>query len=490
MKKAQRWFPLLSITWLLSAALAAAGDPAAPPGMSAKDFGPPWKVWFGVYGPDGTKMGAASAAFSQGSDPANPVYKLELSASITAITMERSQVLEFDGKPPFALRKGSAKFTQGAISKLVDLAGSAEGLEATITEGGKPRTKKIPGEYALGDALAAAHWLRQQERKPGEKFISRELDLLEIKVEEVTLTVRALKQTQSHAVKLAYYELGYDSSIHGDMGVVNTGRDGQPLTTKLAGQFDLRSEPEGLAKLAEYRSPFCLEILAKLDRPMGNLKAAGGAVLEATGEAAAKIPAGTRQAVAFNEQTNTTELKLGAAHSAPAKATPEEIQEHLKASPAYPIREAQVSTLAKQAVGDAKTEQEKVERLVVFVAGFLSDRYSPSAVSVAEIISSKKGDCGQRALLFTTLARAAGLAAREVFGLVYQGDKLHAFGAHAWSEVVVDGIWTPVDPTLKEADASTARILLAPEEKGLGPAQALAGRLEFKLREVTPAKQP
>ena len=369
MKKAQRWFPLLSITWLLSAALAAAGDPAAPPGMSAKDFGPPWKVWYGVYGPDGTKMGAASAAFSQGSDPANPVYKLELSASITAITMERSQVLEFDGKPPFALRKGSAKFTQGAISKLVDLAGSAEGLEATITEGGKPRTKKIPGEYALGDALAAAHWLRQQERKPGEKFISRELDLLEIKVEEVTLTVRALKQTQSHAVQLAYYELGYDSSIHGDMGVVNTGRDGQPLTTKLAGQFDLRSEPEGLAKLAEYRSPFCLEILAKLDRPMGNLKAAGGAVLEATGEAAAKIPAGTRQAVAFNEQTNTTELKLGAAHSAPAKATPEEIQEHLKASPAYPIREAQVSTLAKQAVGDAKTEQEKVERLVVFCRG-------------------------------------------------------------------------------------------------------------------------
>jgi transglutaminase-like putative cysteine protease len=47
--------------------------------------------------------------------------------------------------------------------------------------------------------------------------------------------------------------------------------------------------------------------------------------------------------------------------------------------------------------------------------------------------------------LFNTLARAVGVPSREVAGLGYMGDDVMAFGGHVWNEVVLDGVWVPVD---------------------------------------------
>jgi transglutaminase-like putative cysteine protease len=45
------------------------------------------------------------------------------------------------------------------------------------------------------------------------------------------------------------------------------------------------------------------------------------------------------------------------------------------------------------------------------------------------------------------MARAMGIPCRTVGGLVYLGDEFQEFGLHVWNEVVIDGIWIPVDPT-------------------------------------------
>jgi len=43
------------------------------------------------------------------------------------------------------------------------------------------------------------------------------------------------------------------------------------------------------------------------------------------------------------------------------------------------------------------------------------------------------------------VARAVGVPVREVAGLAYMGDDVMAFGGHVWNEVVLDGVWVPVD---------------------------------------------
>jgi transglutaminase-like putative cysteine protease len=67
-------------------------------------------------------------------------------------------------------------------------------------------------------------------------------------------------------------------------------------------------------------------------------------------------------------------------------------------------------------------------------------------------------------MLFTTLARALSIPAREVSGLAYMGDEVRAFGGHAWCEVVLEGRWVPVDPTWGETSLSATHIRLSTQK--------------------------
>jgi hypothetical protein len=80
-----------------------------------------------------------------------------------------------------------------------------------------------------------------------------------------------------------------------------------------------------------------------------------------------------------------------------------------------------------------------------------------------EALDSKKGDCNEHAVLFTALARAAGLPARVAAGVVYLDG---AFYYHAWADVWL-GQWVAVDPVLQQfpADATHVKFIQGgPEE--------------------------
>ena len=46
----------------------------------------------------------------------------------------------------------------------------------------------------------------------------------------------------------------------------------------------------------------------------------------------------------------------------------------------------------------------------------------------------------------------------EVGGLLYMGDDTKAFGGHAWNEVVLNGVWVPIDATLNQIDLDAGHI--------------------------------
>ncbi len=79
------------------------------------------------------------------------------------------------------------------------------------------------------------------------------------------------------------------------------------------------------------------------------------------------------------------------------------------------------------------------------------------------VLALRRGDAAEHALLFTALARAAGLTARPVAGLVL--DASGAWRRHAWAEVW-DGGWVAVDPTFGTAPAGAAYLRLAAPSAG------------------------
>lgn len=82
-----------------------------------------------------------------------------------------------------------------------------------------------------------------------------------------------------------------------------------------------------------------------------------------------------------------------------------------------------------------------------------------SVPSALEVLEKRRGDCNEHTVLFTALARAAGIPSRIAIGLVWS-ETLDGFYYHAWPEVYV-GEWTAMDPTLGQplADATHVKIL-------------------------------
>jgi hypothetical protein len=106
--------------------------------------------------------------------------------------------------------------------------------------------------------------------------------------------------------------------------------------------------------------------------------------------------------------------------------------------------------------------------------------YSAEPLSVLDILAVRQGDCTEHSLLFSTLARAVGIPAREVGGLMYLGDEIriagsYGFGGHAWNEVVLDGIWVPVDPTWGQTEVDATHIRQAADGSNQAASLALGG---------------
>jgi hypothetical protein len=94
------------------------------------------------------------------------------------------------------------------------------------------------------------------------------------------------------------------------------------------------------------------------------------------------------------------------------------------------------------------------ERLARWVADSVALAPDDGLPSATQVLRSRAGDSEQHTQLFVALARAAGVPARGVVGLLVRNGTLHY---HAWAEVFLQR-WIPVDPTLGELPASAAHV--------------------------------
>ncbi len=77
-----------------------------------------------------------------------------------------------------------------------------------------------------------------------------------------------------------------------------------------------------------------------------------------------------------------------------------------------------------------------------------------SIPNALEVLRTKKGDCNEHTVLFNAFARAAGIPAKTVVGVVYLRG---AFYYHAWSEVWL-GEWVSLDSVLNQFPADVTHV--------------------------------
>jgi len=150
-----------------------------------------------------------------------------------------------------------------------------------------------------------------------------------------------------------------------------------------------------------------------------------------------------------------------------------------------------IGAASDEAVAGAADAMAAVDNLLDWVSREMTPSMTRSFPSALEVLDKKRGACTEHAVLFVALARAAGIPARPVSGVVYSNEMmLEGFYYHAWAEVYLAGpegvgAWVAVDPTFHQvpADATHVRLIEGGRDQ-MRRIGAVMGKLRVEVEEV------
>jgi hypothetical protein len=142
--------------------------------------------------------------------------------------------------------------------------------------------------------------------------------------------------------------------------------------------------------------------------------------------------------------------------------------------------DAKIAAVAREIVQGKTDALEAVRALSAWVSKNVEGTALAETLTGPEVLACRKGKCSEFAILFASLARAAGIPTRIVLG-----DRLipGQWGGHMWNEVYV-GRWIPVDAGVNEVGWSSALLKFcdADSVEAVGPLRfALPASLEVRI---------
>lgn len=112
-----------------------------------------------------------------------------------------------------------------------------------------------------------------------------------------------------------------------------------------------------------------------------------------------------------------------------------------------PVNDKMITDVVGSIVGREKNPYFKVQKLYEYLLRRLDYVESPQSQTVLESLDARKADAYDYAVLFTAMARNAGVPSRPVAGFLVYGNKQTV--NHWWSEFYINGMgWIPVDPAM------------------------------------------
>lgn len=477
---------------LISAVLLLSFDPAARaqekfyrPDLTAKYLESSFKTdWYGVY-LQNKKIGFVRGERKRqdGKIVEEQIMSLKLVSFNKKVEIWSKQTLVFQGTAPYRMLSATLIESAAGMDKKTTFTWrSGLDYDSVHEVAGQKRTELIEGiDYTLADASGTEVWV-QQNPKIGDTIRSRNFDPSDSKMDVHVSKILSSKESLAGGVKVRFYEVETEAKLHEIKSISRYDDQGNTLSAVIA-VFELRREKEEQAKDTEYSQDLFVLGMVKIDKAIGHTTQLRELVVAVDGKEGAAFEDGPRQSV--EDTGNGTRLiRIGKQHGKVQKATAAEIKEALAATNNYPIAHAKIKGLADKVTAGAKSDEEKVAKIVAFVHDYVTPYLSASAPNIYDLLEQKKGDCKSYALMFNNLARAAGVPAREVAGLLYTGDDQKAFGGHAWNEVVLNGVWVPVDASLGETEVDAGHVCFGPDHKATSKLLTSLGKLSFRLVEV------
>jgi hypothetical protein len=146
------------------------------------------------------------------------------------------------------------------------------------------------------------------------------------------------------------------------------------------------------------------------------------------------------------------ELKQVSVHTIPIKEA--RLQSDLQPTPFLQSDHPSIRALSAQILQGEANALRAAVKIKDWVYKEIAKEATVSIPNALEVLRTKKGDCNEHTVLFNALARAAGIPAKTVVGVVYLRG---AFYYHAWSEVWL-GEWVSLDSVLNQFPADVTHV--------------------------------
>lgn len=456
--------PLAALAWALALSLAA---PSLDAAEGAED------AWY-EFRFHGSKVGFLHAIDTRTELDGQPALYASRRSLITVKRQEHVIRMEshteswcaLDGRP----LRFRHKRAEGGAERVVEGHREGDVLLVTMNVGGSITQQRVALEpdVFLASTLDALH---KRQLKPGYSAKGRAFVEEEAIIQTYELAVKAVEGSGPSATFVLTSAMGQLTSTERVQG-------GRTLSTKvdrLGAEFILTTrekavagvDPTDIFTASRLSSQARLPLGETLERLVVELSSASGRTPQPIVDARQKK---------VGEGKGKVRLELVTPKAPPSKLawpkkTPE-LGRYLTATPYEPLDDPRLQKAAKEAVGSAKDPYAAARAINTFVYRHITRKNLGKAFSTAlEALTQKEGDCTEHAVLFSALAKIAGLPTRLVTGLVYVGGEDGGFGYHEWVEVYLGAAgWIAMDPTFGQDLADPTHIKFT---EGLSDAEGL-----------------
>lgn len=456
---ASAWLPLLLAAGAGSAFPAGGFDPAPYLGTH----------WYGVYF-FGEKVGHGSFRLEESVYREKPAHRSELQVNYRIQLGGTPQETTLWEEKIYLPETGLEAFITIQDSRLgrITFSGQREGEMFRVETPTGERTVKA-GREDLYSALAHLELVRKNAG-PGETVTVRQF---ETSLLRPITAIHTVEQTEEHypggvplrlhRIRSEFPELGLTTSslIDGDLRTIEGSM----------GVITLREEEEAAARDLGNRIDLLLAAAVRPDRRVPRPREIRNLHLRLSGIAdPALILASPRQGY---EQIGAETYYLRISSPADRPAAPlhipiagDDFQSELEATAFIQSDHPAIREQAKKIVGDETDARRNAQLLTGWVFHNLEKSFLAAIPDAVSVLEKRSGDCKAHSVLLVALARAIGLPARTVSGLVAMEDGL--FYYHQWAELFT-GVWTAADPVFGQVPIDAAHIALS----RAGPAEGL-----------------
>jgi hypothetical protein len=456
----------LFICWL-PCAVALAGKAAPEPSPLSQDLSKYLgKRWYGIYFMD-KKIGYAEANVERKIYEGKQAVTVSLKLRAEVAMLGKPQGMSISEVRTYVLNEGLVYFLSetrsgGGIMRLRGVATDGTMRISSVVGGQEKTSVTARPEEKFEDYIAEERLVADGAKVGDELSFTQYQPTMEKSVTAVS-RIKGIETKWMKGVPTRLYSV---ETVIKDLGVTSTSllsAGGDVLKTQVAGVFTMRLEDERLAKNIDYRSDVILSTVIrpakKIEKPQAvrTLKVMVSGIgdrpqlIESERQSYQLLPDGKALLTVKVQDLSGVEIPE---IPLPVRDFSSELAPSLFIQSDAP----EVVACAKSIVGEERNARKVSDRLVQWVFKNLEKRFSASFSNALDVLALRSGDCTEHSVLYVALARAVGLPARDVSGVMYTADD-HGFYYHQWAEVYV-GKWIAVDPTFDQEQADATHIQL------------------------------